>query len=141
MPSVFLCSPILELQRSSPHVFRHKKALDHVWIRSAGQVDGLLRQGEGHYEAPGGRVLGQGDRPSASGRGANRTHPRAPREGGVRLSLRPRAGIPSPPFVHGLMFYYGLEFHDLAPESILQISSFIVVCEAFLHITLTLDCG
>ena len=33
------------------------------------------------------------------------------------------------------MFYYGLEFHDLAPESILQISSFIVVCEAFLHIT------
>ena len=33
------------------------------------------------------------------------------------------------------MFYYRLEFHDLAPESILQISSFIVVCEAFLHIT------
>ena len=33
------------------------------------------------------------------------------------------------------MFYYGLEFHDLAPESILQISSFIIVCEAFLHIT------
>ena len=33
------------------------------------------------------------------------------------------------------MFYYGLEFHDLAPESILHISSFIVVCEAFLHIT------
>ena len=33
------------------------------------------------------------------------------------------------------MFYYGREFHNLAPESILQISSFIVVCEAFLHIT------
>ena len=33
------------------------------------------------------------------------------------------------------MFYYGLEFHDLAPESILHISSFIVVCEAFLRIT------
>ena len=32
------------------------------------------------------------------------------------------------------MFYYGLEFHDLAPESILHISSFIVVCEAFLHV-------
>ena len=31
------------------------------------------------------------------------------------------------------MFYYGLEFHDLALESILHISSF--VCEAFLHIT------
>ena len=25
------------------------------------------------------------------------------------------------PFVRGLMFYYGLEFHDLAPESILHI--------------------
>ena len=45
------------------------------------------------------------------------------------------------PFVRGLMFYYGLEFNDLALESILQISSFIVVCEAFLHITLTSDCG
>src|SRR3954469_3428434 len=44
-------------------------------------------------------------------------------------------GFPMDPFVRGLMFYYGLEFHDLAPESILHISSFIVVCEAFLHIT------
>ena len=44
-------------------------------------------------------------------------------------------GFPIDPFVRALMFYYGLEFHDLAPESILQISSFIVVCEAFLHIT------
>ena len=33
------------------------------------------------------------------------------------------------------MFYYGLDFHDLAPDSILHISSFIVVCEAFLHVT------
>ena len=33
------------------------------------------------------------------------------------------------------MFYYGLDFHDLAPDSLLHISSFIVVCEAFLHIT------
>ena len=36
-------------------------------------------------------------------------------------------GFPMDPFVRGLMFYYGLEFHDLAPESILHISSFIVV--------------
>src|SRR3954465_7085439 len=50
-------------------------------------------------------------------------------------------GFPTDPFVRGLMFYYGLEFHDLAPESILQISSFIVVCEAFLHVTLTSDYG
>ena len=44
-------------------------------------------------------------------------------------------GFPLQPFVHGLMFYYGLDFHDLAPNSILNISVFIVVCEAFLRIT------
>ena len=33
------------------------------------------------------------------------------------------------------MFCYLLEFHDLDPESILHISSFIIVCEAFLHVT------
>ena len=39
------------------------------------------------------------------------------------------------PFVRGLMFYYGLDFHDLAPDSFLNISTFIIVCEAFLCIT------
>ena len=33
------------------------------------------------------------------------------------------------------MFYYGLDSHDLAPDSFLHISTFIVVCEAFLRIT------
>ena len=33
------------------------------------------------------------------------------------------------------MFYYGLDFHDLAPDVVLHISSFIIVCEAFLHVT------
>ena len=37
-------------------------------------------------------------------------------------------------FVRGLMFYYGLDFHDLAPNFILNITAFIVVCEAFLSI-------
>ena len=32
------------------------------------------------------------------------------------------------------MFYYELDFHDLAPDSFLHISAFIVVCEAFLRI-------
>ena len=32
------------------------------------------------------------------------------------------------------MFYYGLDFPDLAPNFILNISVFIVVCEAFLRI-------
>ena len=44
-------------------------------------------------------------------------------------------GFPMDPFVRGLLFYYGLEFHDLALESILHISLFIVVCEAFLRVT------
>ena len=43
-------------------------------------------------------------------------------------------GFPLHPFVLGLMFYYGLDFHDLAPNFILNISAFIVVCEAFLRI-------
>ena len=36
------------------------------------------------------------------------------------------------PFVRGLIFYYGLDFHDLAPNSVLLISAFIITCEAFL---------
>ena len=43
-------------------------------------------------------------------------------------------GFPLHTFVCGLMFYYGLDFHVLAPNFILNISAFIVVCEAFLHI-------
>ena len=44
-------------------------------------------------------------------------------------------GLALDPFVRDLMFYYGLDFHDLSPDSFLHISAFIVVCEAFLHIT------
>ena len=44
-------------------------------------------------------------------------------------------GLALDPFVRGLMFYYGLDFHDLAPDSLLHIWTFIVICEAFLHIT------
>ena len=43
-------------------------------------------------------------------------------------------GFPPHPFVWGLMFYYGLDFHGLAPNFILNISAFIVVCEVFLRI-------
>ena len=44
-------------------------------------------------------------------------------------------GFTLDPFVRGLMFYYGFDFHDLAPDAILHILSFIIVCEAFLHVT------
>ena len=43
-------------------------------------------------------------------------------------------GFPLHPFVRGLMFYYDLDLHDLAPNFIPNISAFIVVCEAFLCI-------
>ena len=39
-------------------------------------------------------------------------------------------GFPLHPFIRGLMFYYGLDFHDLAPNFILNILAFIVVCKA-----------
>ena len=43
-------------------------------------------------------------------------------------------GFPLHPFVRGLIFYYGLDFHDLGPNFVLNISAFIVMCEAFLRI-------
>ena len=43
-------------------------------------------------------------------------------------------GFPLHPFVRGLMFYYGLDFHDLASNFVLNISAFIVMFEAFLRI-------
>ena len=43
-------------------------------------------------------------------------------------------GFPLHPSVRGLMYYYRIDFHDLSPNSFLNISAFIVVCEAFLRI-------
>ena len=43
-------------------------------------------------------------------------------------------GFPLHPFVRYLMYYYGIDFHDLSPNSFLNISTFIVVCEAFLRV-------
>ena len=43
-------------------------------------------------------------------------------------------GFPLHPFVREIMFYYGLDFHDLAPNFILNILVFIVVCEVFLRV-------
>ena len=43
-------------------------------------------------------------------------------------------GFPLHPFVRGLTYYYGIDFHDLALNFVLNISAFIVVCEALLRI-------
>ena len=39
--------------------------------------------------------------------------------------------FPLHPFVCGLMFYYGLDFHDLDPNFVLNISVFIVGVRGF----------
>ena len=44
-------------------------------------------------------------------------------------------GFPLHPFVRDIMYYYGIDLHDLSPNSFLNISTFIVVCEAFLRIS------
>ena len=43
-------------------------------------------------------------------------------------------GFPLHPFIRGITYYYGFDLHDLSPNSFLNISTFIVVCEAFLRI-------
>ena len=59
-------------------------------------------------------------------------------EPGERVVFNPHflhgLGFPLHPFVRSLMFYYGLDFHDLAPNSFLHISTFIIVCEVLLRI-------
>ena len=37
-------------------------------------------------------------------------------------------GFPLHPFVRDIMYYYGIDFHDLSPNSFLNISTFIIVC-------------
>ncbi|XP_073353933.1 uncharacterized protein [Aegilops tauschii subsp. strangulata] len=71
---------------------------------------------------------------------------RAPEEGqlvptpcaGERVVFIPHfirgLGFPLHPFVRGLIFYYGLDFHDLAPNSFLHISTFTIICKAFLRV-------
>jgi hypothetical protein len=37
-------------------------------------------------------------------------------------------------FLHGLLFVYGVQLHQLTPNSLLHIACFITLCEAFLGI-------
>ena len=50
-------------------------------------------------------------------------------------------GFPLHPFVRGLMSYYGLDFHDLAPNFILNISVFISCVRPSSASSLTLAYG
>jgi hypothetical protein len=42
--------------------------------------------------------------------------------------------FPPHPFLHGLLFAYGIQLHDLNPNTILHIACFITLCECFLGI-------
>jgi hypothetical protein len=42
--------------------------------------------------------------------------------------------FPPHPFLRGLLFAYGIQLHDLNPNTILHIACFITMCECFLGI-------
>jgi hypothetical protein len=42
--------------------------------------------------------------------------------------------LPAHEFLHGLLFVYGVQLHQLTPNSILHIACFITLCESFLGI-------
>jgi hypothetical protein len=42
--------------------------------------------------------------------------------------------LPAHEFLRGLLFVYGVQLHQLTPNSILQISCFITLCESFLGV-------
>src|SRR5438105_246184 len=42
--------------------------------------------------------------------------------------------LPTSSFFHGLLYFYGVELINLNPNSILQISAFVHLCEAFLGV-------
>jgi hypothetical protein len=42
--------------------------------------------------------------------------------------------LPAHKFLHGLLFVYGVQLHQLTPNSLLHIACFITLCEAFLGI-------
>ena len=106
-----LIPPRSPTPKLSPSPQEHSK---HV--RCGRQVDGLLHQEGRHQETPGGGYLCK-----------DITH-RLPAKGQVVPTPEPHKRVVFlHPFVRGLMFYYGLDFHDLAPNFILNISAFIVV--------------
>jgi hypothetical protein len=42
--------------------------------------------------------------------------------------------FPAHEFLHGLLFVYGMQLHQLTPNSILHIACFVTLCESFLGI-------
>ncbi|KAE8768458.1 hypothetical protein D1007_60069 [Hordeum vulgare] len=48
-------------------------------------------------------------------------------------------GLPASPFFSDWLNFFGLQPHHLAPDAILQLSAFVILCEGFLGIEPRLD--
>ena len=78
----------------------------------------FLRHGRRHQKVEGGQISDRRDFALAA------VPSPEPNEIVVFISHFLRGlGLALDPFVRGLMFYYGLEFHDLAPDSFLHITT------------------
>ncbi|KAK1641924.1 hypothetical protein QYE76_059729 [Lolium multiflorum] len=80
------------------------------------------------------KKLGISKKPKALCFPSEESYPTPPM--GYRVSFVVIRGLSAPihPFLRGLLFVYGLQLHHLTPNSILHISIFITLCEAFLGV-------
>ncbi|KAK1692492.1 hypothetical protein QYE76_009189 [Lolium multiflorum] len=82
------------------------------------------------------KKLGLNKKPNALRFPSEESYPTPPM--GYRVSFIDHLirGLSAPihPFLRGLLFVYGLQLHYLTPNSILHISIFITLCEAFLGV-------
>ena len=134
MPSLFLCPTIPELQRPSFNLSHcpilatmSRSGSEGKWVASTATEKDIKELWEAKYLT------------------AEITHMLIAKEQIIptpepdeRVVFIPHflrgLGFPLHPFVRGQMFCDGLDFHDLAPNSFLHISTTIVVCEVLLRI-------
>ena len=82
------------------------------------------------------KKLGISKKPKALCFPSEESYPTPPMEYRVSFVDHLIRGLSAPihPFLQGLLFVYGLQLHHLMPNSILHISIFITLCEAFLGV-------
>ncbi|KAK1685688.1 hypothetical protein QYE76_046536 [Lolium multiflorum] len=82
------------------------------------------------------KKLGISKKPKALCFPSEESYPTPPMEYRVSFVDHLIRGLSAPihPFLRGLLFVYGLQLHHLTPNSILHISIFITLCEAFLGV-------
>ncbi|KAK1653454.1 hypothetical protein QYE76_071259 [Lolium multiflorum] len=82
------------------------------------------------------KKLGISKKPKAMCFPSEESYPTPPMEYRVSFVDHLIRGLSAPihPFLRGLLFVYGLQLHHLTPNSILHISIFITLCEAFLGV-------